>query len=309
MICLTLAFSGCTKEAGPEGPDSHAGHNEEAEAHGEHEAIRLTPEQRKAAGIEVKDAGPGRVDVVLDLLGEVRPDENRLAHIVPRFPGIVREVRKAIGDPVRRGETLAVIESNDSLTAYEVKSQIGGAVIERHLTLGEAIKDDVPVFVVADLSDVWVDLSIYAKDLPFVKKGQHARIHGAGPGVQGEGIISYVSPVLSETTRTALARMELPNPEGRWQPGLFVTAHVVIEEKNVPLAVPLTALQSVHGEESVFIEDEDGFEARPVRVGRRGNTFAEVLEGLSLGEKIAVQGTFFLKSEAAKEELGGGHDH
>lgn len=311
-VFITLVSVACNKNSGPEehgAGEAHAEHGEEAEEHGEHEAVRLTPEQRKAAGIETMNAGPGRVDIVLDVLGEVRPNGNRLAHIVPRFPGIAREVRKAVGDPVRKGETLAVIESNESLTPYEVKSLIGGVVTERHITLGEALTGDAPVFVIADLGEVWVDLSVYAKDLPLVRKGQRVSIHGAGPGVRGGGIISYVSPILSEETRTALARIELPNPEGRWRPGLFVTAHVVVEEADVPLAVPVTAFQSVGGEEVVFVEDEDGFVARPVKVGRRGNAFAEILEGLSPDEQTAIKGTFFLKSEAAKEELGGGHGH
>ncbi len=305
LVCaMVLAFACACDRTNPPG---RAEEHEQGE-HEEHR-IALTEEQWKAAGIQVAAAGPGVVETGLSLLGEVVPNGDHLAHIVPRFPGVARDVRKKIGDPVRKGEILAVLESNDSLTPYNLISQIDGTVISRHITLGEALQGEEPSFTVADLSTVWVDLSIYPKDLGAIRKGQHVRVHGDGEGLKAEGALSYVSPVLDETTRTALARLVLPNPEGRWRPGMFVTAHVVTGRREAPLAVPSGAIQTLNGRPTVFIEEEGEFEPREVRLGETGEAFAEILEGLKAGEPVAVQGTFFLKSEAGKESMGEGHSH
>ena len=212
--------------------------------------------------------------------GEVRLNENNVAHIVPRFAGVVTEVRKNLGDPVEKGEVMAVIESNDSLVPYELKSLIKGTVIQKHITLGEVRDLSTDAFIVADLSTVWVDMNIYQKDIGRIREGQTARIiapHDLGTATNK---ISYVGPSVSESTRTGLARVVLPNPDRKWLPGLFITGHVVVESKEYPLVVPLTAIQKVEGTEVVFVKDGDEFKPVPVKLGARNATHAEVLAGL-----------------------------
>ena len=133
--------------------------------HAAADLVRLSPEQLAAAGIEIAAAGPGAVDIGTELVGEVHPNGDRLAHITPRFPGIVRDVLKNAGDPVRAGDVLAVIESSDSLAPYSMKTAIDGVVIAKDLTRGEAVERTKQAFVVADLASVWVDLAVYQKDL------------------------------------------------------------------------------------------------------------------------------------------------
>ena len=89
-----------------------------------------------------------------------------MAHIVPRFPGIVKSVSKAIGDSVKQGDSLASVESSESLSTYSVKSLLEGVVIERHVAVGESVTTERELFVVADLSEVWVDFQAFQKHLP-----------------------------------------------------------------------------------------------------------------------------------------------
>ena len=92
------------------------------------------------------------------------------------------------------------------------------------------LKDDSEAYVVADLRSVWVDLRVYQKDLPLVRPGQPVVI-AAGHGIpDAQGTIAYVGPLVGEQTRTALARVVLPNPNGHWRPGLFVTGNVVVQD-------------------------------------------------------------------------------
>jgi cobalt-zinc-cadmium efflux system membrane fusion protein len=321
-MAATLVFlaTGCGGEqaarGGREPTAGHAGHRaSEAKAgHADHEnhgdelgEVRLSPAQLTASGIEVGTAGPRTISIVQELPGEVVVNADRLAHVVPRFPGIAREVRKKLGDRVRVGEVLAVIESNESLSPYEVKSLLAGTVIGKHITLGEFVRDDSDVYVVADLTTVWVNVTIYARDLPRIREGQTVTVRAPGVEREAEARIAYVGPVVGEATRTAVARVVLPNRDGTWRPGIFVTATVHVEEAQVPVAVTDEAVQSVGGRTVVFVAEGEMFVPRPVVTGRSDGAWMEIVSGLAPGESCAFRNSFILKSELGKGQAG--HDH
>jgi cobalt-zinc-cadmium efflux system membrane fusion protein len=306
LLCWMLA---CDRADGP-GADPHADEHDEAHADA-HDAeptaaLALTPEQQTRFGIGVAVAGPGPIDSGHELLGEVRANGDRLAHIVPRFPGVVKDVRRSAGDEVRAGDVLAVIESSESLVSYELRTLIDGVVIEKHLTLGEAVDRDEHAFVVADLSTVWVELSLYQKDFGRVRPGLGVRVQALAGGGSAAGEISYLAPAIDPQTRTATARVVLANPERTWRPGMFVTARTLDAEPAAVL-VPSDAVQTIEGRRAVFVESAAGFEPRPVTVGREGATRLEILSGLAAGERVATGNTFLIKAELGKGEAG--HEH
>lgn len=281
----------------------HSG-SEGAEDHDDDHAVRLTASQLAAFGVTVATAGPAKIDHGVELLGEVRPNGDTLAHIVPRFPGIVRQVRATVGDDVRAGDVLATIESNESLAPYELKTQLDGTVIERHITRGESVDREKQAFVIADLSSVWVDLAVYQKDLDHVRVGQSVLVSSGS--AEAEGKISYIAPVVDEPTRTAIARVVLPNPQHTWRPGLFVTARLL---DPIPAGVTIerSAIQTIEGQATVFVEAGEGFEARPVTLGRTGETLVEVLDGLDSGARYVATNSFLLKAELGKGQAE--HEH
>jgi cobalt-zinc-cadmium efflux system membrane fusion protein len=236
----------------------------------------------------------------------VHANGNRLAHIVPRFPGIAVEVRANAGDRVEAGDTLAVIESSDSLANYTLKTLIGGVVLSKHLTRGEAVDREKQAFVIADLSTVWVELSVYQRELPQLALGQRVHVHAGSQGSAADGAISYLTPAVDPVTRSATARVVLENPERRFLPGMFVTAHV-LDPEPAQVAVPREAIQSIEGRHGVFVATPGGFALREVALGREGETTSEVLSGLAAGERIAVTHTFLLKAELARAEAT--HEH
>ncbi|MGB2769027.1 MAG: efflux RND transporter periplasmic adaptor subunit [Candidatus Zixiibacteriota bacterium] len=278
--------------------------------HDEHQdVVHLSDAEMEEFGIEVDVAGPGKLHIEIVVPGEVAVNYDKLAHIAPRFPGVVTEVGKHIGDYVRRGEVLAVIESNEGLVPYEVKSFINGTVLEKHMTLGEVHSEDVAAFVIADLDTVWVNLSIYQMHLPKVAVGQKVVI-SAGQGVpDAKGVVSYISPSVDEHTRTARARVVLPNRGGQWRPGLFVGGTITVEETEVAVLVPKSALQTMEGQTVVFVEAQESFKAQPVEIGRTKDTSAEVLSGLMPGQKYVSKGGFVLKAELLKGAFGDEHGH
>lgn len=309
-----------TGNHGAAGEEDHKGHDHGEEkgeggekagheqGHGEEERkIELSPDTMTQLGLRVLAAGPAKLNVSVTLTGKLVPHEDRVSHVTPRYPGVIREVRKRLGDPVARGETVVVIENNQTLQPYEVKSQIPGIVVRRHATVGESVSDASTLFDVADYSELFADFFVFPGDYAKVRLGQRVLVRFADGGV-AESAISFLSPVTDAETQSRFVRAVLPNPASVYQAGMFVTGDVVLEETAVPVAVENSAFRTVEGKTAVFVEEEEGhFVARPVLAGRRDKDRAEVLKGLRAGERYAAGNTFILQAELEKGEAE--HEH
>jgi len=293
--------------------DDHANH-EEGDEHGDHdehdsEFVKLTPAELAEFGIVLDTAGPGKIRHEIVVPGEVAVNGDRIAHIFPRFTGVVKEVRKRIGDRVRTGDVLAVVESNEGLTPYNVTALMDGTVIDKEINVGEVHQGDNPAFIIADLDTVWVNLSIYQMHLADVRTGQMAAIT-ADHGINYEkGAVSYVSPVVDEHTRTSIARVVLANPTGKWRPGLLIEGRIATDAYSATVVVPKSAIFHMEDTEVVFVQTPEGFKAQPVILGRTNHANAEIVNGLETGQKYAASGGFTIKAEMQKGSFGDGHAH
>lgn len=287
-------------EEGHDHGDEH-GH-EEGESH-----IELSDETLTDNQIMIEKAASGTVSTKLHLNGKILPNENRVAHLMPRFSGVIKEAFKGIGDVVKKGDSLAIIESNQNLQVFELKSPFAGVVLRRHATIGELASESNDLFVVADLSEVWVDFYVFGTDLSKVKAGQEIHIKLPNTDQHIETKISFVSSVVEETTQSKFARAILSNPEGALYPGAFVSGELVLEKAKVPIAVKATAIQNLEGKSVVFIKEKDALEPKQVKVGRNDGEFAEILSGVSVGDLYASGNSFILKAESAKGEAK--HEH
>ncbi|WP_297056008.1 efflux RND transporter periplasmic adaptor subunit [Thermosulfurimonas sp.] len=194
------------------------------------------------------------------------------------------------------------------LGRYELRSPISGIVVEKHLSRGEMATPSRIAFQIADLSEVWVLVSVYRDWLPEVREGQKVQVD-FGHGIPSrEGRIDYINPILREDTRSARARIRLANPDGRLRPGLLARARIEIGRKKV-LAVPESALQRLDGRTVIFVREKEGFVARPVKIGPREGGWVEILSGLSPGEIYVARGALTLRAELERENLGEGHSH
>ncbi len=198
-------------------------------------------------------------------------------------------------------------KTDRSLTRYEVRALFDGMVIEKHISVGESVKEDADIFVLADLSTVWVDVTVYAKDLNVVKTGQTVTVKSEALGLKTAGMLTYLGPLVGEQTRTAQGRVVVPNTSGQWRPGLFVTIEIVQEEVSVPVAVPVDALQTYRDWSVVFVQYGDLFEVRPLELGRNDGQWVEVLHGLLPGERYVARNSFILKADLGK--AGATHEH
>ncbi len=194
---------------------------------------------------------------------------------------------------------------------YALRSPLTGTIIQKHITLGEVLKDDSETFVIADMSTVWVDLKIFQNDLAAIRKGQHVVISAGGQIPNATGELSYVAVVVDKKTRTAIARVILPNPDGLWRPGLFVTGKITIEQTDTQMLIEKTAIQNIDGQTYVFVQTNEGFEPRPVIVGVENAHHVAIKSGLKEGERYVIKGSFDLKAKIATSTMDShaGHGH
>lgn len=372
------------------------GHGDEHEEH-EEGVVHLNAHKLAGLNLSTVKVRRGSLAQTLDLTGEVRWNAERVTHVVPPVPGVVREVNKSLGDSVDEGEVLAILDSrelaaakaayltalareqlsltnfareeklrkqnisserdylesqsalaqagiesrltrlqlhaiglshaeiqaipgaaDDELARCRMTAPFAGVVLERHISRGEMLTGDTEAFMIIDPSEVWVIGRAYERDLRLLRTGQQAVVRlEAIPGELFEGKVDYIGGRLDPKTRTVEVRVVLPNPGCRFRAGMFclvsITSSDAPGEAQQPLGllVPRGAMQAAEGGFVVFRRlDEPGeFRMVPVRVRGRSKETVWVEGELRAGDEVAIGDTFVLKSEAAKEEMGGGHSH
>lgn len=332
--------------------------------------IALSDAQVQSAGIGLDTAAPASIKSALQLPGEIRFNEDRTAHVVPRVAGIVDAVPVSLGQAVKQGQVLAVISSaqvseqrselqaaqkrlqlarttyererklfeekispeqdvlqaqqalreveisvanaqqklqalgaspgSGALTRFELKAPFDGVVVEKHISLGEQVKEDANVFTISDLRTVWVQMNVAAKDLPLVRVGERATVRATAFEQTATGNVVYVGSLIGEQTRTAQARVTIANPNMTWRPGLYVNVELVASETTLPVTVSSEAIQTLNDKPVVFLRTPGGFVPQPVELGRSDGKRVEIAKGLQPGTRYASTGSFVLKAEAGK---------
>jgi len=271
-----------------------------------HEGRTRIPEaMAELSDIATESAGPQTLERVVTLHGRVQVDPDRLSQLRARFPGVVQSIERNLGARVKQGETLAVIQSNESLQNYALKAPIDGVIIKRNLQIGQATGEAV-LFVIADLSQVWVELDVFGRDTEQVEVGQNVHVANL-EGYQHEGVIDWISPLAEHASQSVRARIVLDNPDGRLRPGQFVHGDVVVEQVKVPLAVRHSAIQRFRDFKVVFARFDDTYEVRMLELGRRDGQWVEVLGGLEPGTPYVTQNSYLIKADIQKS--GAKHAH
>ncbi len=198
-----------------------------------------------------------------------------------------------------------------TFTRYEIRAPIDGTVIEKNISLGESLEENSEIYAVVDLSSVWVDLTVYLKDLHALKIGQEVEIRSDYAAHVARGNISIITPFADRSTRTAATRIVIDNKEGYWRPGTFVTGHISISGEEAPVTVKKDAVQVFEGEKAVFIGQEGEYVIKPVKTGRSDRKKVEILDGIEAGMRYVAKGAFNLKAAVITSGMDphAGHGH
>lgn len=266
----------------------------------------IAPDMAASAGIKTSLAEAGTINENISLYGVITPNAERVRSVVARFPGPIRRVAKQIGDRVKAGETLAIIESNESLQNYAVTAPISGVITQRNANPGEAATD-TPLFVIADFSSVWAELSVFARDRSTIAIGQRVDIKAVEGQKLSQGVISSISPIGSMGNQQVIARVQLDNANGHWLPGVFVTADVTINTREAALVVANSALQAFRDFTVVFAQVGNVYEVRMLELGESNGVVTEVLDGLKPGTRYVTANSYLIKADI--EKSGASHDH
>jgi cobalt-zinc-cadmium efflux system membrane fusion protein len=218
----------------------------------------------------------------------------------------VREVAVAVGDTVRAGQKLAVIESNLSLSTYDVVAPLTGTVLARDVSVGD-LADGQQLFEIADLSRLWVDLHLFGRDAQHISPGLPVEVFRLSDGVSATARLDRILPGTATASQSTVARATLANTDGLWRPGAAVRARVTVAETPVAMRIPVAALQRFRDWQVAFLRVGDTYEARPLELGERDARWVEVKSGLSPGEEIVVEQSYIVKADI--EKSGASHDH
>lgn len=260
----------------------------------------------REAGVVTAPVSGGVIRDEHEVQGLLTTIEGRHAHVRARFPGPVKDVKVAVGDRVRPGQPLAVIESNLSLTSYEVRAPLSGTVMERDISVGD-IAAEQQLFEIADLSTLWVDLHLFGRDAQHITPGLPVQIVRLSDGVTSSAKLDRVLPGTATASQSTVARATLVNTDGQWRPGAAVRARVTVAETPVALRVPVSALQHFRDWQVVFIRVGETYEVRPIEIGERDANWVEVKAGLAAGDEVVVEQSYLVKADI--EKSGATHDH
>ena len=220
---------------------------------------------------------------------------------------VLKEAEIAVSNARQKLAAIGAVGTNASsdaasagLNRYTLRAPFDGIVVEKHLALGEAVKEDTNVFTISDLSQVWAELSVSAKDLQHVRVGESVVIKASAFDATASGKISYVGALFGEQTRTAKAHIVLNNPDHAWRPGMFVNVAVFAQEAPVAIAISADAVQTIEDKNVVFVRTAEGFKKQEVSLGRNDGKQVEITKGLKAGDIYAAKGSFVIKSELGK---------
>lgn len=284
--------------------DEHGGeHYEEGEHHEENDRVQISAEAARRAGIETALAGPSIIRETITVYGKTALDHDNISHVRARYPGPVVEVMAEIGQRLEKGQRLATIESNDSLQTYPLLAPIAGQVIEKQISRDEYSGDRV-LFTIVNDDRLWAELQVFPGQRPRVARGQKVRILANDREL--ESIIASLAPA-THGKPFVIARAVVDNPGGHWTPDLMVRGQVVVGEVELPLVVDNRALQPFRGATVVFVKTGDGYQARPLQLGRSDGRMTEVLGGLEAGDRYVTANSYLIKADI--EKSGAAHHH
>jgi RND family efflux transporter MFP subunit len=273
----------------------------------------------------------GRIDkLYLDFTGQqVRRGQTIASLYSPEVFSTAEEYRLALENRKRLGtvaESLAVSGAEDLVNASRrrlelwgltpqqldeiassakpqielpIYSTVSGIVTERKVTQGQYVNAGEVLFTITDLSTIWVKADVYQPDLPYVRTGQSVEITSDSlPGTTLHGRVGFLDTSINPQTRTATARIQVPNPSMRLRPGMFVQVRFAAAAGHDVLAIPRSAVLDTGMRKFVYVaKGNREFEGRQVQLGPAGTDYYPVLTGLKEGERIVIQGSFLIDSQ------------
>lgn len=265
----------------------------------------IAPKIAEGAGIRTAKVGPATLTETVPLYGRIVANPERQREISARYPGLIRSVKKGLGDAVQSGEVLAIVEANDSLREYALTAPLAGVITTRDANAGEQTGDRV-LFTVTDTRAVMAELSVFPRHRAQLKPGATVTLRLADADATATGRIARIDPQVG-ANQSVIARVPVESEAGSFLPGSLITADVAVGTRDVPLAVKTAGLQPFRDFTVVYAQVGDTYEVRMLELGGSYGEWTEVLGGIDPGETYVTEGSFVIKADI--EKSGASHDH
>jgi cobalt-zinc-cadmium efflux system membrane fusion protein len=300
-LILVSALAGCAKPAAVAiAPDAAKPSHEE-------NIVQLTKENLAHVALQDEVVTRGSLDMTLKAVGRVGDNLNKTAKVRATFEGRLIQLNFDLNQSVKAGEVMGLIEAPELLgKSLELKAPIDGRITERKSTVGEHIGKETEVYTISDPTDLWVLAEVKERDIGAVQVGQEAEFTVlAYPSQAFHGKVVLLGNRVETESHTLEVRIAVDNADGRLKPGMFADVAIATTALQDVLVISDRALQNLDNEQIVFVvHDDRKFEKRIVQTGLEQRGRVQILEGLKAGDRVVTDGSFILKSELLKGELG-----
>lgn len=266
---------------------------------------RIANNIAQALDIKTEITGPATLHETVRVYGKLVLPPNAKRKIQARFDGVIKNMHVALGDYVKKGQTLITVESNESLKSYQITAPIDG-VISQQLA-SEAEQTSARTLLELTSQEVLVaELAVFPTDVPSIKKFAPVEINING---FDHGLTSVVSGSKS-TLRNDQARIflaEVRNTDATLTEGMFVSADIEIATVDTPLAVKREGLQAFRDFTVVYAKFGEEYEVRMLELGMQAGEWVEVLGGIDPGTEYVTENSYIIKADI--EKSGASHDH
>ncbi|WP_084618508.1 efflux RND transporter periplasmic adaptor subunit [Cellvibrio sp. OA-2007] len=287
-----------------EDEDEH-GH-EESGGHGhedEEGTSQIEDTMAQTVGIVTERSGEQTLHQTIVTYGRLTTAPEKTSHVRARFSGVISSVQVTIGETVAAGDLLAEVESNESLRKYAIRAPIAGMIVQRHANPGEVTGEET-LFSISSFDSLWAELRIFPSHRSSVTTGQEVFLGISGQKVKTK--IEHLLPADNEQPYL-IARAKLNNDMSMFSPGSMTEGRIVIDEFSVDVAVKIDALQILGGRTGVFVKHDNKYEFIPLVVGRKDDSYAEVISGLKPDIEYVTRNSYLIKADIEKSEAE--HEH
>ncbi len=289
-------------ESKQEGDDGHA----ESGGHGhedEEGTSQIEDTMAQTVGIVTERSGEQTLHQTILTYGRLTTAPEQTSHVRARFSGVITSVQVTIGETVAAGDLLAEVEANESLRKYSIRAPIAGMIVQRHANSGEVTGDQI-LFSISSFDNLWAELRIFPSQRSSVAIGQEVFLSIGEQKVKTK--IEHLLPAGDEQPYL-IARAKLSNDLSMLSPGSMAEGRIVIDEFNVDVAVKIDALQILGGRTGVFVKHGNKYEFIPLIVGRKDDSYAEVISGLKPDTEYVTRNSYLIKADIEKSEAE--HEH
>lgn len=304
-ICILLAavLAGCGKQETP----ANAKPETRTEEPRDQNIVTLTRENLQHVNIKTEKVESSSLGMTLKAVGRVSANLNKTAKVTSTLEGRLTRLNFDLNDRVKAGDVVALVESPELLgRALELKAPIDGVIVERSASAGELVDKSRPVYTVSDPAQLWAIAEVKERDIALVKLGQEGSFAAlAYPGETFHGKVTLIGSLVEAGSRTVEVRIVVDNADGRLKAGMFADVEIVTTVLDNVLLAPDGALQTLGDEQIVFVAlDGNRFEKRVVKLGIEQTGRVQILGGIKAGDAVVTEGSFILKSEMLKGQLG-----